>query len=84
MTRPQPKVPQSAFSKVKDAALFAGGFTGMALEVAKVFSQEPRTIFVGVYLLMLGLPVFTGIDRLFQRAPDPTLPPPPTPEDSST
>lgn len=47
--------------------LFAGGIVGMIFEAG--FTTEPRTILIGAYLLAMGLPVFNGVDRLFQRSP---------------
>jgi hypothetical protein len=80
LTRSTPKSPvgTSLFSKVKDVVFLVGGIVGMVYEAG--FVEEPRTILIGAYLLALGLPVFNGVDRLFQRGPGGT---PPSDEESS-
>lgn len=75
MSRPTSKSPvgTSLFSKVKDVVFLVGGIVGMVHEAG--FVDEPRTILIGAYLLALGLPVFNGVDRLFQRGPSESTPP---------
>lgn len=77
MTRPPVKAPSSPWLvRIRDGLLLVIGGGGFVYEA--IVASEPRAILIGAYLLMLGLPAFSGVDRLFQRNGD--APPPPEPD----